>query len=209
MRFEEGQTKERIIMLLKKAGGLTAEDLSKRVGITPMGVRQHLLSLERKGMVNFESRKHGIGRPVFIYRLTDRADEIFPKDYDNFSLDLLQDIESMDGRQKVSELFKARKLRNIKEKLALLNRTKDFNERLKALVASMEAEGYILELNDGAKGEVVLRQYNCPISRIATRYKEACAYELEMLSEVLGRQVERTSSLAQGDACCEFHIPRL
>ena len=92
MRIEDGQTKDRIIMMLKKVGGLTADDLSKRIGITPMGVRQHLIALERKGIVNYDARKHGIGRPVFIYNLTEKADDIFPKIYGEFSLGLLKDL---------------------------------------------------------------------------------------------------------------------
>ncbi|MDA8085331.1 MAG: winged helix-turn-helix transcriptional regulator [Nitrospiraceae bacterium] len=79
MNIENGQTKDKIIILLKKNDGLTTGELSRHVGITPMGIRQHLLALERKNLIRYEMKKNGIGRPAFVYRLTELADDVFPK----------------------------------------------------------------------------------------------------------------------------------
>ena len=205
MRIEDGQTKDRIIMLLKKTGGLTAEDLSKRVGITPMGIRQHLIALERKGVVNYDARKHGIGRPVFVYNLTERADDMFPKVYRDFSLDVLKDLESLDGRDKVSGLFRMRKERLLESRRKrLVNH--DFHGKVKALSTMLEEEGYFTEL-DEADGNYTLNQYNCPISKVASYYNEACNYETELLSELLGRQVSMKRAIPFGDHYCSFKIP--
>ncbi|MDA8168434.1 MAG: transcriptional regulator [Nitrospiraceae bacterium] len=204
--MEEGQTKDRIIMLLKKTGGLTAEDLSRHVGITPMGIRQHLLALERKGMVEYEARKHGIGRPVFIYKLTDKADEIFPKGYHQFSIDMLRDLEALDGRGKIKELFRMRKERLLKEKSSQLNGAGPLSERLKALSRLLENDGYIVELKTEGS-DYVLSKYNCPLSRIASVYNEACFYEVELLKDLLGAPVVQQTSLSRGDTSCGFRIP--
>ena len=204
MRIEDGQTKDRIIMLLKKTGGLTADDLSKRVGITPMGIRQHLIALERKGIVNYDSRKHGIGRPVFVYSLTERADDIFPKVYRDFSLDLLKDLESLDGRDKVDGLFRIRKERLLESRGKQLA-NQDFHGKIKALSNMLEEEGYFTELAEN-DGNYTLNQYNCPISKVASHYSEACGYETELLSELLGRQVFMKRSIPLGDHYCSFKI---
>lgn len=208
MRLEEGQTKDRIIMLLKRTGGMTAEDLSKQIGITPMGVRQHLLSLERKGMVGYEARKHGIGRPVFIYKLTEKADEVFPKSYDRFALEVLKDIESLDGRQKIDELFRLRKERLLKERTALLEPSQELAERIRAVSKLLQNQGYFIDLKDTSKDSFMLSQFNCPLSKVAMHYPEACKYEIELYNELFGRTVSRTSCMAQGDPSCTFNIPR-
>ncbi|MDA8088761.1 MAG: transcriptional regulator [Nitrospiraceae bacterium] len=204
MRIEDGQTKDRIIMMLKKVGGLTADDLSKRIGITPMGVRQHLIALERKGIVNYDARKHGIGRPVFIYNLTEKADDIFPKIYGEFSLGLLKDLESLEGRDKINSLFRMRKERLLESRGKRLS-THDFPGRLKALSTVLEEEGYFTELAEG-DGKYTLNQYNCPISKVAQHYSEACNYEAELLSELLGRQVQMKKAIPMGDHYCSFNI---
>ena len=207
MRIEDGQTKDKIIMLLKKTGGLTAEELSKRIGITPMGVRQHLIALERKNIINYETRKHGIGRPVFIYRLTDMADDIFPKSYPRFALDLLSDLESLDGRDKVDTLFKRRKERMFKDRAKLLSRH-DFHGKIRALTNLFEEDGYFIELKDEGK-DYILYLYNCPLSRISSRYREVCSYELELVSDLLGKPVVMDKAVPAGDTFCSVQIPKI
>ena len=98
--INENPTREKIIFLLKKNGPLSIEDLSKELHITSMGIRQHLLSLERKGYINYVTKRQGIGRPAFLYRLTEKAQNLFPSVYDEFILDTFKDIENNEGKQK-------------------------------------------------------------------------------------------------------------
>lgn len=205
MELGEGHTKDRIIVFLKKTGGITAEDLSKLIGITPMGIRQHLLSLERKGMVRYEAKKHGIGRPVFVYKLTDKADEVFPKSYPQFALDILKDVEAVDGRQKVVELLKIRKERILKERSQLLGGSPGFPEKVNALFRMYETEGYLVEIRQDEK-RYILKKFNCPLSRVAVHYPEICAQELELMQDLLGTDVQRSECMAQGDYSCTFNI---
>ncbi len=45
----ENPTREKIIFLLKKYGPLSIEDLSNELGITSMGIRQHLCHWSGRG----------------------------------------------------------------------------------------------------------------------------------------------------------------
>ena len=87
--LNENPTREKIILLLKKRGPLTIDDLSSELSITSMGIRQHLLSLERRGLIEYLTKRKGIGRPAFLYKLTEKADDLFPKEYDKFILNLI------------------------------------------------------------------------------------------------------------------------
>lgn len=204
--IDENPTREKILILLKKSGSMTVEELSRRVGITPMGVRQHITSLEKRGFVSYEAKKHGIGRPVFLYRLTEKAAELFPRAYGKLLITLLDAVEATDGRKKVDALFRHRKEAIFKERRSKMPEGAPLGEKLESLFEILENEGYIAELKESEKN-YILRQFNCPIALIAARYKEACKYELQLLRELLGADVARTECIAEGDTSCSFNIP--
>ena len=87
--LNENPTREKIILLLKKRGAMAIDELSRELSITSMGIRQHLLSLERRGLIEYMTKRQGIGRPAFLYKLTAKADDLFPKEYDKFILNPL------------------------------------------------------------------------------------------------------------------------
>ncbi len=56
-------TRRRILTRLKKDGGMTCQELAEALGITSMGVRRHLIMLERDGLVTYSAVQRGLGRP--------------------------------------------------------------------------------------------------------------------------------------------------
>ena len=205
--LNENPTREKIIMLLKKNGPMPIEELSKVLKITSMGIRQHLLSLERKGLIDYVTKKQGIGRPAFLYKLTDTADDLFPKSYHNFIIDTLKDIERNEGREKVDELFKWRRMRLIKDTRDMLSEKKDFNEKVYGLKDMLESKGYFVELNED-NDSFILKEFNCPIFQVASEFKEACTHELQFYKEVLGKEVKRYECMSDGNVSCTYSIPK-
>jgi len=75
----------------------------------------------RKKECNLHLKKHGIGRPGFVYMLTDLADTLFPKSYDTFAIEILNDINNYEGSEKLHTIFRRRKdkqLHTLKDALA-------------------------------------------------------------------------------------------
>ncbi|OGW26259.1 MAG: hypothetical protein A2X59_06895 [Nitrospirae bacterium GWC2_42_7] len=204
--FDENITKNSIIILLKKSGGMTIEELSKVVEITPMGIRQHLISLEKKGVVTYTAKRQGIGRPGFIYKLTEMADTLFPKSYDNFAVETLKDIEKNDGRSKINEIFSWRSKRTFRARKEALREKKNIAELVNGLKDILESEGHLVEL-ELIDGFYHLKQYNCPINKIAFEYEEACLHELQMYKDLLGCDIERLHSITDGSQACIYVIP--
>ena len=206
MHLDDNSTRNSIIQLLKKSGGLSIEELSKCIHITPMGIRQHLLALEKKGIVTYISKKHGIGRPGFVYMLTDKADALFPKAYDKFAIEILNDIKKHEGPEKLDTIFKWRKekqLKTIKEAFAGME---TIHDTVKGLKNMLESEGHIVELTRN-NGHYHLKQYNCPINRLAVEFKNICAYELQLYREVLGEGVTKEQNMSDGSPSCFYKIP--
>ncbi len=203
----DNATRRKILLALKKSGSMTVDDLSGEVKITPMGVRQHLLILERKGAVEYVTRKRGVGRPGFLYRLTETADDLFPKSYQIFAVDMLADLERLDGRGKIDDVFRRRKERIASEMKGLLAGQKTVSQRLHVLADLLQQGGYIAELEEN-DAHYTLKQFNCPISKVAFRFKEACKYDLQLFREIAGQGVSREQCLSDGDQACVYVIPR-
>lgn len=204
--LDNNSTKNSIIQLLKKSNGLSIEELSKSIRITPMGIRQHLLSLEKKGVVTYIAKKRGIGRPGFIYMLTESTDTLFPKYFDKFAIEILNDIKKHEGNEKLDTIFRRRKDNQLKSIRNALASCETLDDTLNGLKNILESEGHIVKLTRN-NGHYHLRQYNCPISTIAAEFKSLCTNELQLYQELFGKQVIKEASLADGSPACSYKIP--
>ncbi len=205
---DENSTRKNIILLLKKNGGMSIEELSKVIEITPMGIRQHLLALEKKGTVTYVSRRRGIGRPGFIYMLTDAANDLFPKAYDALALDVMRDIRKYEGDEKVDKIFDWRRERLFRTRKDALAGKAGIEDRLNALKEMLEADGHLVDVS-GNSGAYHLKQYHCPISKVAKEFTSACKYELQMYRDLIDKGITREQSIAEGAQSCVYLIPKL
>jgi len=198
-------SRQKIINYLKKSDWMTVSELSKKVGITPMAVRQHLLALDRQGIVRNVVKKTGIGRPVFLYGLTERAESIFPKSYGKFINEVFSSIVELEGFEKLDGIFRQRKERMLKERFSVLSELPDMRGRLSTLAEMLNQDGYMAELEEQGEG-FSLRQFNCPISEISANYTEPCKYELELYRDLLGEGVSRQECLREGGTSCTYTV---
>lgn len=205
--FEESPTKQKILTLLKKSEWMTVSELSKQMGITPMAVRQHLMALEKKGIIHYEVKKYGIGRPVFLYKLTDKAHNLFPAAYGKFLNEMFQALEELDGKKKIDRLFQFRKERLLEQKRRDTAGCRTLGEKVATLTEELNREGYMAELAETDEG-FVLKQFNCPIRGVAAEYDQPCRYELELYRDLFEQDVTRLMCQQLGDPSCTYLIPR-
>jgi predicted ArsR family transcriptional regulator len=202
----EKPSRQRIINYLKKSEWMSVADLSDKVGITPMAVRQHLQALERQGLVHNIVKKTGIGRPVYLYGLTDRAESIFPKTYGKFINEVFQTIENLDGTKKIDDIFRARKEKILAESKGVLSELSDQSAKVRTMAEMLNQNGYMVELEELDDG-FRLKQFNCPVIEVAQKYNAACKYELELYRDLLGRGVSQSECISHGDTSCNYFIP--
>ena len=206
VKVDENPTRQTIITLLKKNGGMTIEDLSKKISITPMGIRQHLLSLEKKGLVSYTAKKHGIGRPGFVYMLTESADDLFPKTYDRFALDILKEVKKNDGQEKINKILSWQRDKVLRQKKEALSGLSGLDEIVQGLKNLLVSEGSLAEL-DKEGDNYILTTFNCPIRKVAAEFNEVCQEELQLFRELLHRNVTMKQCMGQGSPSCIFLIP--
>jgi len=207
LALNENPTREKILLLLKKMGPMSIDSLGRELNITSMGIRQHLLSLERKGLIEYITKRQGIGRPAFLYKLSGKADNLFPKAYDGFALNLLNDVEKNEGREKIAEIFKRNKNRMLKDAREALADKKTAYDRIVGFKDFLESGGYTTELHS-ENNNYTLKIHNCPIYRIAKDYKEACQFDMILFKDLFGKDVVRQECIADGGSSCSYTIPK-
>ena len=201
MLSDKNSTRNQILELIKKTGQMTVKDLSEAIGITTMGIRQHLTSLEGEGLTGSNMRRQKVGRPVQVYSLTESADELFPSGYGHLALSILDELAEMDGPEKVDELLERRKNRlseAYKQKLEGLST----EEKFKELAKIRDEDGYMCEAVDRDGGKFALVEHHCPIAIVSQKYSVMCSLEISLIEEVLGTKLKRAEHQGSGGKCC-------
>jgi DeoR family suf operon transcriptional repressor len=193
--------REAILVELKKSPGRTARALAAQLALSLNAVRGHLKELEAERLVSHERLTHGVGAPVYAYRLTAAGEALFPRRYEDALLRLLDHVAEREGRAAAVALLAASRFDALRARLAGVLAGRPPAERMRVVAQALSEQGYMAE---GAAtfccGTLV--QHNCAIRAAAERYPEICAAERGFLEEVLGGRVElRTHQLAGGCAC--------
>jgi predicted ArsR family transcriptional regulator len=197
-------TRREILTTLKKRGELTAAELAAVLNVTPVAARQQLSHLTAADLVEHRMERRPVGRPAIVYTLTKEADELFPKNYDDFAASLLQQIVELDGEEKLSAIFRARAAHLEVEYLPKL-KSRRLGHRVAALAGILNEDGALAEWRP-IHGGYELCAYNCVLAKIAPSFPQACAEELALFSRVLQARVERIEHMASGDRRCAYRI---
>lgn len=201
-------TRRRLLELLKSQGGQTADELADRLEITSMGVRQHLQTLERDGLVTHVCEQRGMGRPCNVYRLTPDGDELFPRTYAHMANALLSAARQLEGEGGITRLLETRN-RELEAQYQARLANKGFAERVEELALIRTEEGYMADWERIDDDTFALREHNCAICQIAEQCPQACAFELKLFQQVFGdATIRRERHMIQGDETCTYVIQR-
>jgi predicted ArsR family transcriptional regulator len=198
-------TRRKILLALKKSGGLTAAELGELLGMTSMGIRRHLTTLERDGLVDFDSQQRGMGRPSHVYQLTAQAEHLFPKNYHILANELLGYLDE----EQLDRLFEERNQRRVRLGQARLAGL-DLPEKVAELTQMLDENGYLAEWEQVDEDTFLIHEYNCAVHRVAYRYRQACVMELAFLQAMLPEAlVQREQYIMSGHSSCTYRITRL
>ena len=193
--------------MLKTKGSMTVGEMSVELGITEMAVRRHLSTLERDDLIKSRLLRQSMGRPTNVYYLSEEAENMFPKNYGDLSLELLKDVEELQGEHVVEELFRRRKERMEESYQDLITHDSDMESKLEALARLQNDKGYMVEVKkDEDTGKYIFVESNCPISNVAREYNVACDCEKDLFKTVLKADVNQEQCMATGGDNCVYII---
>ena len=200
-----GASREEIINLLRTRGRVHADELASQLGVSKQCVRKHLDVLERDGYVEHNRERGERGRPAHVYRLTAKADQLFPKRYDLFAKAVLQQIGAVWGTRGLNTVFCGcanEMIGRLRPQLENLG----FDARVRRLAELLDEEGYEAEVERLADGSYLLTEWNCPLTEVARDYRQVCERELEVYRELLGTEVFRESRIMGGASRCAYRV---
>jgi predicted ArsR family transcriptional regulator len=195
-------TKLDILKLLAKQE-LSAQGLAEALGVSATAVRQHLDTLEALAFVERRKQITQPSRPTYLYRLSARGSEAFPKRYDLLLSLLIEVIAEREGSQGVEEVVEAA-ARRFAERAESRFPKGDAAKRLRALLAWMEEElEWQADVTAEGHGRHRLVIYQCPFREISSRQPRVCDVFFRTLLDALhqGLQVEAAAPLPP-PACC-------
>ncbi len=195
-------SKREILEILKKEE-YPIDELSQKLNISPTATRQHLMILERDALVKKRQINIGMGRPKYLYSLTEKAELLFPKAYENFLKWIIEELIDTQGEEGLRMM-----IGNIARKNAqkLLDRMagKSPRERIDILVQFANDMGYYMEFDEE---EELIKVYNCLFSKSAETFGPLiCIYDIEFFGTLLGTPIKRKDSKTSGSRYCSFHV---
>ncbi|MEX2239008.1 MAG: winged helix-turn-helix transcriptional regulator [Dehalococcoidia bacterium] len=211
-KLKANSTKSQILALLKRSGGSSVDELTRALGLASMTIRQHLTQLERDGLVDTREVRRATGRPHFVYSLSPRGDETFPRRYDVLAELILREVAALEpadlamldsgGRQ-------ALVLERVAERVAADHRgrfeNKDLAQRVALLTELLQEESGFAECEKTAEGWEV-RDYNCAYHKLVDSNPNICHWHLTLMQKLVGENVFHERSLCAGSECCRFVI---
>lgn len=217
-------TQERLLALLKARGPLTAGQLAELLDLTSMGARRQLETADADGLVQFEDRPAGKGRPARWWSLSRAGHARFPDRHSEIAIQLLTEVQAQFGEDAIEKLIAARESAMLQQyRLALdaraslaksrpenrpENRPEVLAEKLAALAAMRTQEGYMAELvraGDGAGWELI--EHHCPICAAANQCQAFCRSELSLFSQLVPEaDWQRTEHLMNAGRRCIYRV---
>jgi len=197
-------TRQQILEYMQRHGRATVKELGSLLGLTSTGIRQHLTVLERDGLVEAREERGRVGRPTLVYSLTDAADSLFPKRYDDLAGVILEEIRSVDGNERLHQLLSRvahRLAAPFGERVSGL----ELPERVRETALIMEEQGCLVDWAEEG-GEFYIDEFTCPFPKIAETDRAVCALHVDFVRQLTGGDTRLTRSLLRGERSCTYRI---
>jgi len=193
-------TRGRVLALLRW-GPRTVNELAAALELTDNGVRIHLSSLERDGLVEQRGARRGVGKPAWLYQLTGEAEALFPKAYATVLAEVLAYVRESQGDAGLEEF-----LRSVGRRAGERARAgaPSLRDRVDAAVALLGELGGLAQVEE-EPGAFVIRGFSCPLAAIVGTNPEACALAEELVSGIVGSHVTECCDRS-GPPRCSFRI---
>ncbi len=186
-----------IILLLKRSVGMSVAELAKALGMSYMGVKQHCIELEKRGYVDTWRRAKEIGRPEKAYRLTEKANALFPEVGSDLTLEILSTIQATSGANAAEKLLFAYFQKKGKAYQSSV-KGESLVERVTSLARLRDKEGRLSKVECDSEDELKIVEFHDPLRAIALAFPTTYHLEEQMLERVLGHGVQRSEEVASG-----------
>ena len=198
-------TQRRVLVVLKRRGEATADELATALDISASAVRQHLSALRSAGFIAARQDRGHPGRPADRYHATDLTEPLFVATEGSLSIELLEHIEEEDP-ELVNRVFERRRRRLVEEAKDRLE-GRPIDEQVAILSDLLDSQGFLADSDALSNTHYRINLHSCAIWAVANRYHQACTAELDFIRDLMpGATVERVTHKTDGAHTCTYEI---
>ena len=218
----EERTRDRVLRGGLNHGPVSAASLGELLSLTPAAVRRHLDALEQANMIEVASLKQygaGAGRPARRYVIAPQGHERLGNDYLMIARNALEMLRDTVGESALETFASARAAEmEARYRPVVEAAGEDVAARAQALAEAMSRDGFVTtaQITEPPVGRLApgkllasiqLCQGHCPIRDLAEDFQVFCEQETGIISDLLGVDVRRLSTMAGGAHVCTTHVP--
>jgi predicted ArsR family transcriptional regulator len=196
-----------VVGALKTAGRLPVTELAVSLGASYMAAKDACEALRRLGYVErLRAPRRQVGRPEVFYRLTAKADRLFPEAGAGLTLELLEHARELFGETAPDRLLFRHFQRWQERWQPMLAKAGTLADRAAALCVLREREGHCCRCRQDVDEGLRIEEFHHPLAAVFARHPHAIGMELKMLESLLGTRVQRreTSGGPHGPARVDF-----
>jgi predicted ArsR family transcriptional regulator len=205
-------TKQQILVLLKRTGSATVEEAAGALSVASMTARQHLTGLERDGLIESQKVRRSNGRPHYLYSLTPKGEEMFPRRYDVLARIMLDeigildpaDLEGLDPPQKRSLLIQ-RSADRLAERYRSRIQGESLERRVRTVTEVLHLIGGFAEWLPNENG-FEIRDYNCVFARLIDESNGGCEGHARLITQLLNWPVQHEMVDNGRVTCCRYIV---
>ncbi|MGG0214826.1 ArsR family transcriptional regulator [Bacillus mycoides] len=204
---EARTTREEIVQLLKIKGEHTVAELAEALEITEMAIRRHLSKLENDELIYSKMVRQQVGRPTYLYGLSQKGEDTFPKEYKQFAIEILDDLVRMGDEKILRYVLQARTKRMEEQLQKKISNQSNLAYKVQEIAAMQEKNGYMVQIKRDGERSFILEKQNCPLKEIAEKFPQVCEDEKDMYKRLFtGANVKALTNMCVGDCNCSYQI---
>ncbi len=197
-------TREVILHTIKRSPQATIEALAIAADVSPVTVRHHLNALQADGLIEVESVRRKVGRPYYVYTLSEQGQELFPQRYFSLTNRLLDELKNQLPNTTVNGIF-AGVVRSMVDAHKNAFEGLNFEDRLNYVIELLADEGFLARWERTDDGYQII-EYSCPYISVGQKHNEICTFDKELMLMVLDVPIQQHSCMLHGDDCCHFSM---
>jgi len=202
-------TRELIRDLLSARSEATVGQIASELGLNQANIRRHLEVMRAEGLVDVRIQRRDVGRPSYVYRLTERAEEQsahYPRLVNRLfrRIAALPEDQAATGRQLLVQVFDG-----VAEDIAGTYRLQVTGSTVEQRVAetsiALKDEGIVDHWRKDADGYHLMNTC-CPYRKAAEASDAPCHADHRVVEMLVGMPVDQIGRMVDGQPSCEYVV---
>lgn len=197
-------TREQIRELIALRREATVAGVASELGLNQANIRRHLEAMRAEGLVDIRVQRHEIGRPSYVYSLTERAEEQGAH-YPRLVKRMVRRLAALPEAQPLL----TRVFDGVAEDVAGVYRGQvtgtTVEERVAETSAALKDEGIVDHWRKDVDG-FHLMNTTCPYRKAAEASDAPCRADHRVVELLVRAPVEQVSRIVDGQHVCEYLV---